>query len=195
MKAKVNTFSVLLIVPLLAACLFLSGCTGALSLDEDSIKDAANTAAETATNLADSAEDATDAAEMLAGLEFDNTSRVVVLDAKTGKTIKEITDQTAIVEALSPLSQENSITLTPDSPKEYIFEFWGPETVKAGQDPSDVSDVKLLEITTYQGSDAITINMVVLGGISLSMTPPDGAESLRNLVNQQFSKLTKIRLF
>lgn len=195
MKAKVNTFSVLLIVPLLAACLFLSGCTGALSLDEDSIKDAANTAAETATNLADSAEDATDAAEMLAGLEFDNTSRVVVLDAKTGKTIKEITDQTAIVEALSPLSQENSIALTPDSPKEYIFEFWGPETVKAGQDPSDVSDVKLLEITTYQGSDAITINMVVLGGISLSMTPPDGAESLRNLVNQQFSKLTKIRLF
>lgn len=195
MKAKVNTFSVLLIVPLLAACLFLSGCTGALSLDEDSIQDAANTAAETATNLADSAEDAADAAEMLAGLEFDNTSRVVVLDAKTGKTIKEITDQTAIVEALSPLSQENSIALTPDSPKEYIFEFWGPETVKAGQDPSDVSDVKLLEITTYQGSDAITINMVVLGGISLSMTPPDGAESLRNLVNQQFSKLTKIRLF
>lgn len=183
MKAKVNTFSVLLIVPLLAACLFLSGCTGALSLDEDSIQDAANTAAETATNLADSAEDATNAAEMLAGLEFDNTSRMVVLDAKTGKTIKEITDQTAIVEALSPLSQENSIALTPDSPKEYIFEVWGPETVKAGQDPSDVSDVKLLEITTYQGSEAITINMVVLGGISLSMTPPDGAESLRNLVN------------
>lgn len=195
MKAKAHTFPALLIVPLLAACLFLSGCTGALSLDEDSIQDAANTAAETATNLADSAEDTTDAAEMLAGLEFDNTSRVVVLDAKTGKTIREITDQTAIVEALSPLSQENSIALTPDSPKEYIFEFWGPETVKAGQDPSDVSDVKLLEITTYQGSDAITINMVVLGGISLSMTPPDGAESLRNLVNQQFNKLTKIRLF
>lgn len=195
MKAKAHTFPALLIVPLLAACLFLSGCTGALSLDEDSIQDAVNTAAETATNLTDSAEDATDAAEMLAGLEFDNTSRVVVLDAKTGKTIREITDQTAIVEALSPLSQENSIALTPDSPKEYIFEFWGPETVKAGQDPSDVSDVKLLEITTYQGSDAITINMVVLGGISLSMTPPDGAESLRNLVNQHFSKLTKIRLF
>ena len=94
-------------------------------MDEDSIQDAANTAAETATNLTDSAEDATDAAEMLAGLEFDNTSRVVVLDAKTGKTIREITDQTAIVEALSPLSQENSIALTPDSPKEYIFEFWG----------------------------------------------------------------------
>lgn len=183
MKAKAHTFPALLIVPLLSACLFLSGCTGALSLDEDSIQDAANTAAETATNLADSAEDTTDAAEMLAGLEFDNTSRVVVLDAKTGKTIREITDQTAIVEALSPLSQENSIALTPDSPKEYIFEFWGPETVKAGQDPSDVSDVKLLEITTYQGSDAITINMVVLGGISLSITPPDGAESLRNLVN------------
>lgn len=159
MIAKKHTFAALLITPLLAATFLLSGCSVNFTLNEDSVNDA----------------------EMLAGIEFEKATRIVVCDPKTGKTIKEITDQTAIEEALMPLSQENSIAITPDAPKEYIFELWQPETIKLGQDESDVSEEKVIEITTYKNSDTIRVSMTVLGDISLSMTSADTAAALRNL--------------
>ena len=67
------------------------------------------------------------------------------------------------------------------SPEEYIFELWQPETIKLGQDESDVSEEKIIEITTYENSDTIRISMTVLGNISFSMTSADSAEALRNL--------------
>lgn len=159
MITKKHTFAALLITPLLAATFLLSGCSVNFTLNEDSVNDA----------------------EMLAGIEFEKATRIVVCDPKTGKTIKEITDQTAIEEALMPLSQENSIAITPDAPKEYIFELWQPETIKLGQDESDASEEKVIEITTYKNSDTIRVSMTVLGDISLSMTSADTAAALRNL--------------
>lgn len=181
MITKKHTFAALLITPLLAATFLLSGCSVNFTLNEDSVNDAVDSATEAADSLANAAEDSADAAEMLAGIEFEKATRIVVCDPKTGKTIKEITDQTAIEEALMPLSQENSIAITPDAPKEYIFELWQPETIKLGQDESDVSEEKVLEITTYENSDTIRISMTVLGNISFSMTSADSAEALRNL--------------
>lgn len=181
MITKKRTFVALLITPLLAATFLLSGCSINFALNEDTVNDAVDSATETASNLASAGEEAADAAEMLAGIEFKKATRIVVCDPKTGKTIKEITDQTAIEEALMPLSQENSIAVTPDAPKEYIFELWQPETIKLGQDESDVSEEKVLEITTFESSDTIRISMTLLGDISLSMTSADSAEALRNL--------------
>ena len=106
----------------------------------------------------------------------------VVCDPQTGNILTEITDQAAVEKALAPLSQENTIARTPNSPEEYLFEMWQPETIKAGQDASEISDEKVLEIITYQNSDTITVSMVALGGISLSMDTPDGAKALRELV-------------
>jgi len=179
MITKKHTFAALLITPLLAATFLLSGCSVNFTLNEDSVNDAVDSATEAADSLANAAEDSADAAEMLAGIE--KATRIVVCDPETGKTIKEITDQTAIEEALMPLSQENSIAITPDAPKEYIFELWQPETIKLGQDESDVSEEKVIEITTYKNSDTIRVSMTVLGNISLSLTSADSAEALRNL--------------
>ena len=181
MITKKRTFIALLITPLLAATLLLSGCSVNFTLNEDTVNDAVDSATEAADNLANAGEEAADAAEMLAGLEFEKATRIVVCDPETDKTIKEITNQTAIEEALMPLSQENSIAVTPDAPEEYIFEFWQPETIKLGQDESDVSEEKVLEITTFEDSDTIRISMTVLGNISLSLTSADSAEALRNL--------------
>lgn len=181
MITKKRTLIALFITPLLAATLLLSGCSINFTLNDDTVNDAVDSATETADNLANAGEEAADAAEMLAGIEFEKATRIVVCDPKTGKTIKEITDQTAIEEALMPLSQENSIAVTPDAPEEYIFELWQPETIKLGQDESDVSEEKVIEITTYKNSDTIRVSMTVLGDISLSMTSANTAEALRNL--------------
>lgn len=161
MKAKKRISITLMIFPFLIAALLLSGCSPASSLDENTIADAA---------------------EVLAGLDFTKTARLVVCDPQTGNILTEITDQSAVERALAPLSQENAIARTPNSPEEYLFEMWQPETIKAGQDASEISDEKVLEITTYQNSDTITVSMVALGGISLSMDTPDGAKALRELV-------------
>lgn len=104
MITKKHTFAALLITPLLAATFLLSGCSVNFTLNEDSVNDAESSATEAADSLANAAEDSADAAEMLAGIEFEKATRIVVCDPKTGKTIKEITDQTAIEEALMPLS-------------------------------------------------------------------------------------------
>ena len=182
MKAKKRISITLMIFPFLIAALLLSGCSPASSLDENTVADAADSAAEAANSLADSTEQAADAAEVLAGLDFTKTARLVVCDPQTGNILTEITDQTAVEKALAPLSQENAIARTPNSPEEYLFEMWQPDTIKAGQDASEISDEKVLEITTYQNSDTITVSMVALGGISLSMDTPDGAKALRELV-------------
>lgn len=178
MKAKKRISITLMIFPFLIAALLLSGCSPVSSLDENTIADAADSAAEAANSLADSAEQAADAAEVLAGLDFTKTARLVVCDPQTGNILTEITDQAAVEKALAPLSQENTIARTPNSPEEYLFEMWQPETIKA----SEISDEKVLEIITYQNSDTITVSMVALGGISLSMDTPDGAKALRELV-------------
>lgn len=182
MKAKKRISITLMIFPFLIAALLLSGCSPVSSLDENTIADAADSAAEAANSLADSAEQAADAAEVLAGLDFTKTARLVVCDPQTGNILTEITDQAAVEKALAPLSQENTIARTPNSPEEYLFEMWQPETIKVGQDASEISDEKVLEIITYQNSDTITVSMVALGGISLSMDTPDGAKALRELV-------------
>lgn len=168
MKAKKRISITLMIFPFLIAALLLSGCSPVSSLDENTI--------------ADSAEQAADAAEVLAGLDFTKTARLVVCDPQTGNILTEITDQAAVEKALAAWSQENTIARTPNSPEEYLFEMWQPETIKAGQDASEISDEKVLEIITYQNSDTITVSMVALGGISLSMDTPDGAKALRELV-------------
>ena len=102
MITKKRTFIALLITPLLAATLLLSGCSVNFTLNEDTVNDAVDSATEAADNLANAGEEAADAAEMLAGLEFEKATRIVVCDPDSGKTIKEITDQTLPTKESAP---------------------------------------------------------------------------------------------
>ena len=44
-----------------------------------------------------------------------------------------------------------------------MFELWQPETQKAERDASDVQDVMVLEVTTYEGSSTVTIEVSIIG--------------------------------
>ena len=182
MVAKKSVLVALSIASLMVASLLLSGCSVNFSLNEDSINDAVDSASEARESFANAAKEYEEIAEILAGVESNKATRIVVCDPKTGKTITEITDQSTIEKALMPLSEENTLAVKPDTPEEYIFELWQPETITLGKDKSDVSEEKVLEITTYKDSNTIQISLVALGNISLSMTSAESAEAFRSMV-------------
>ena len=74
---------------------------------------------------------------------------------ETGEVVRELTDQAQIEGAFESLSGENGLASEPEGDAEYAFELWQPETLKAGQDAADLDEVKVLEVTTYEGSPVV----------------------------------------
>ena len=133
------------IAALLAAtvALPLAGCFGLPGLDD--VADQAEDFASQAQELADT----------LSDVDWGKVSRLVVRDARTGEVVRELTDQDQIEGAFEPLSDESGLAAEPGADAEYVFELWQPGTQKAGQDAADLDEVKVLEVTTYEGSPAV----------------------------------------
>ena len=151
-----------------ALALPLTGCFGLPDL------------ADTAAQAEDLAARAQDLADTFSNVEWGKISRLVVKDATTGEVLGEVTDQTAIEHAFSPLSGVNGFAETPTEPAEYTFELWEPETQKLGQDASDLEEFKGLEATTYEGSPVVTLEVSPIG-LKLHISSQATADSLRAL--------------
>ena len=148
--------------------LSLAGCFGLPGLD--GIAGQAEDVASQAQELADT----------LSDVDWGKACRLVVRDAQTGEVIREVIDQTEIEHAFEPFSMESGITTEPDEPTEYVFEQWGPETQKLGQSADDLKEYKGLEITTYEGSPVVGIEVSPIG-LKLYLTPQAAADALRAL--------------
>ena len=158
------------IAALLAAtiALPLAGCFGLPGLDD--VADQAEDFASQAQELADT----------LSSVDWGKVSRLVVRDARTGEVVRELTDQDQIEGAFDPLSDENGLAAEPDAGAEYAFELWQPETQKLGQSADDLDEVKVLEVTTYEGSPVVGLEVSPIG-LRLHLTSRAAAESLSAL--------------
>lgn len=167
----------LALVALLAAALALplTGCFGIPNPDK-----IAGKAEEAASQAEELASQAQELAGTLSSVEWGKVSRLVVKDASSGEVAREVTDQGEIERAFVPLSDENGLASEPEEPAEYIFELWEPETIKAGQDASDVKEYKGLEATTYEGSPVVTLEMSPID-LRLHISSQAAADSLRGL--------------
>ncbi len=135
-------------------------------------------------DIADQAEDvasqAQELADTLSDVDWGKVCRLVVRDAQTGEVVREVTDQTEIQNAFEPFSEENGIATEPDADAEYIFELWEPETQKLGQSADDLKEYKGLEVTTYEGSPVVGIEVSPIG-LRLYLTSQSAADALRTL--------------
>ena len=89
-------------------------------------------------------------------------------------------DQAEIENAFEPFSEENGLATKPDEPAEYIFELWEPETQKLGQSADDLEEYKALEVTTYEGSPVVGLEVSPIG-LKLYLTSQVAADALRAL--------------
>ena len=158
-----------------AVALPLSGCFGMPSPDE-----LVGQAGDLASQAEDLASQAQELADTFSSIEWGKVSRLVVKDAKTGETMREVTDQAEIEKAFASLSDENSLAEEPDTGAEYVFELWQPETQKLGQSAGDLEEVKACEVTTYEGSPVVTIEVGLID-LRLSISSQATADSLRAL--------------
>ena len=158
------------IAALLAAtiALPLTGCFGLPGPDD--IADQAEEVASQAQELADT----------LSNVDWGKVSRLVVRDAQTGEVVREVTDQAEIEDAFEPFSEENGLATEPDEPAEYAFELWQPETQKLGQSADDLEEYKGLEVTTYEGSPVVGLEVSPIG-LRLYLTSQPAADALRAL--------------
>ena len=135
-------------------------------------------------NIANQAEDfasqAQELADTLSNVDWGKVCRLVVKDAQTGEDIREVTDQTEIESAFEPFSGEGGIATEPEEPAEYIFELWEPETQKLGQSADDLKEYKGLEVTTYEGSPVVGLEVSPIG-LKLYLTSQAAADALRAL--------------
>ena len=147
----------------------LTGCFGLPSASE--IADQAEGFASQAQELADT----------FSNVDWGKVCRLVVRDAQTGEVIREVTDQAEIEDAFEPFSGEGGIAAEPDEPAEYVFELWEPETQKLGQSADDLKEYKGLEVTTYEGSLVVGLEVSPIG-LKLYLTSQAAADALRALV-------------
>lgn len=171
MKAK------LALAALLAAtCILpLSGCFGLPGIEEVSTQ-----ADDLASQAEDFASQTQELADTLSNVEWGKVSRLVVKDAETGEIIRELADQTDIEHAFSSLSGTNGLAAEPDGSPEYTFELWQPETQKLGQSVEDLEEIMVLEVTTYEGSPVVMVEVCPVG-ISLHLSSQPAADALRTL--------------
>ena len=157
-----------------ALALPLSGCLGLPTPGEVASQagEVANAAGELASQADELASQALELADTLSGLDYGKSSRLVVRDAATGDVVREVTDQAEVEQAFEPLSGVNGLADEPEAAAEYVMELWQPETQKAGQDAGDLEDVKVLELTTYEGSSAVTIEVSLIG-LTLNLAASD----------------------
>ena len=158
------------IAALLAAsvALPLTGCFGLPGLDD------------VAGQVEDVVSQAQELADTLSNVDWGKVCRLVVKDAQTDEVIREVTDQTEIENAFDPLSDENGLAAEPDAGAEYVFELWEPETQKLGQSADDLKEYKGLEVTTYEGSPVVGLEVSPIG-LRLHITSRAAAASLRAL--------------
>ncbi len=158
------------IAALLAAtiALPLAGCFGLPGLDD--VTDQAEDFASQAQELADT----------LSNVDWGKVCRLVVKDAQTGEVIREVTDQGEIEDAFEPFSEEGGLAEEPDADAEYVFELWEPETQKLGQSADDLKEYKGLEVTTYEGSPVVGLEVSPIG-LRLHLTSQAAADALRSL--------------
>ena len=151
-----------------AVALPLMGCFGLPGPDD--IADQAEEVASQAQELADT----------LSNVDWGKVCHLVVKDAQTGEVIREVTDQTEIEDAFEPFSEESGIATEPDADAEYVFELWEPETQKLGQSADDLKEYKGLEVTTYEGSPVVGLEVSPIG-LRLYLTSQSAADALRSL--------------
>lgn len=126
----------------------------------------------------------------LSAIKSVGATRVVVRDAASGEEFATVTDQDAIGTAFKAFSSGWGVApkleiegLTP----EYQLELWQKETVKLGKAKDRVAEVQVATITTYAGSDVITVSLgkgkALKGVLSVNLTAPDAAsvDALRAL--------------
>ena len=158
------------IATLLAASIALS-LTGCFGMPSPS--DIANQAE-------DFASQAQELADTFSNVDWEKACRLVVRDAQTGEVIREVTDQREIENAFEPFSGEGGIATEPDEPAEYVFELWEPETQKLGQSADDLKEYKGLEVTTYEESPVVGVEVSPIG-LKLYLTSQAAADALRAL--------------
>ena len=151
-----------------AVALPLAGCFGLPGLDD---------AIDQAEDLASQAQEL---ADTLSNVDWGKVCRLVVKDAQTGEVIREVTDQGEIEDAFEPFSGESGIATEPDGDAEYVFELWEPETQKLGQSADDLEEYKGVEVTTYEGSPVVGVEVSPIG-LRLYLTSQSAADSLRAL--------------
>lgn len=138
-----------------------------------------------ASEIADQAEDfasqAQELADTFSNVDWGKVCRLVVRDAQTGEVIREVTDQAEIEDAFEPFSGEGGIAAESDEPAEYVFELWEPETQKLGQSADDLKEYKGLEVTTFEGSPVVGLEVSPIG-LKLYLTSQAAADALRALV-------------
>lgn len=154
----------------LAASLALPGCFGPFSPDDVASRKV-GPAPETEMGRA---------VDELSSVDYSKASRLVVRDS-AGGVVREVTDQGEIEKAVSPLSGASGLADGWDATVEYVIEVWQPETIKAGQDEADAEEAKVLELTVYEGSPVVTLEVSPIG-LRLDLDPPEGvADGLRAL--------------
>ena len=158
------------IATLLAASIALS-LTGCFGMPSPS--DIANQAE-------DFASQAQELADTFSNVDWGKVCRLVVRDAQNGEVIREVTDQREIENAFEPFSGEGGIATEPDEPAEYVFELWEPETQKLGQSADDLKEYKGLEVTTYEESPVVGVEVSPIG-LKLYLTSQAAADALRAL--------------
>ena len=137
--------------------------------------------AELQDNLIDFAQDASEIAQTLASIQWDQTNRAVVTDAATGEELAELTDQAQIDKIFSPLTGENGLAPTPEGPEEYVVHIWQPATVTL-VGGSSTDEVEVVRLTTYEDSSIVTLTVVPID-LSLNLSnEANVADAIRALV-------------
>lgn len=126
----------------------------------------------------------------LSAIKSIGATRVVARDAASGEELATVTDRDAIDTAFKAFSSGWGVAPkleVKDLAPEYQLELWQKETVKLGKAKDRVAEVQVATITTYAGSDVITVGLgkgeALKGVLSVNLTAPDAAsvDALRAL--------------
>ena len=121
----------------------------------------------------------------LSAISAEKFTRIIVRDATTGEELAEVSDKDTIDTAFAGFSDVSADAISASSDSlspEYELELWQKLTVKLGESPDRVADVRAGSITTYQGSDVVTLKVGEGKLLSVDVTvPAETAEALRAL--------------
>lgn len=165
------------VLALMLACALTLPLTGCFTAFNPS--GAANTADDFAAAASDFADQMTEMADALSSVEWNKVSRLTLYDAQTGEQLAEVPDQAEIESVFAGLAGVNNLAAAPDAATELRAEVWQPATIKAGEAKPN-GEVKVLELTTYEDSDVVTLTVSPIG-LELCFSAPETAASVRAL--------------
>lgn len=122
-------------------------------------------------------------AEALFGEALGKGSRVEIYDAR-GEHVATVEDARAVATVASHPNSIQLVSSHPDGTVAYRFEFYQDETIKAGQDASDVQQLHVCTIETYESSDVVTLSIPALDFPVDLRCSSEFMESLRALAGQ-----------